>query len=77
MENPAERQSIYQELLTESFESLAKHFPKTHKATLQQCLGEFSFKNDDFLIVFIHYFFLILILVSSILIIYRASQRRS
>lgn len=39
MENPAERHSIYQELLGESFESLSKNFPKAHRPTLQKCYG--------------------------------------
>ncbi len=45
MESAAERKSIYQELLTESFEHLAKQLPKTSKAAVQQLLGKFFFSN--------------------------------
>jgi predicted component of type VI protein secretion system len=40
MESAAERKSIYQELLTESFEHLAKQLPKTNKAAVQQLLEQ-------------------------------------
>ena len=39
MESAAERKSIYQELLTESFEHLVKQLPKSSKAAVQQLLG--------------------------------------
>jgi len=46
MESAAERKSIYQELLTESFEHLAKQLPKTSKAAVQQLLGNDLFNSS-------------------------------
>lgn len=43
MENPAERQSLYQELLSDSFEQLSKQLPKNQKPLAQQFLGKNSY----------------------------------
>ena len=52
MENPAERQSMYQELLGESFEQLIKQLPKANKPLVQQFLGTIPLLSNLYYFLF-------------------------